>query len=103
MSHQRTTRMLNTQDYKTLSLSAFGGALEFYDFIIFVFFSKVIGSLFFPADMPCGSASFKRLASLRQAISHALLVGLLWHILAIYWVENACLPLAFFLWLFPHF
>lgn len=45
-------RFLNTQDYKTLSLSAFGGALEFYDFIIFVFFSKVIGSLFFPADMP---------------------------------------------------
>ena len=45
-------RMLSAQDYKTLSLSAFGGALEFYDFIIFVFFSKVIGSLFFPADMP---------------------------------------------------
>jgi MFS family permease len=52
MSHQRTTQMLNSQDYKTLSLSAFGGALEFYDFIIFVFFSKVLGSLFFPADMP---------------------------------------------------
>ena len=33
-------RLLNAQDYKTLSLSAFGGALEFYDFIIFVFFSK---------------------------------------------------------------
>jgi hypothetical protein len=45
-------RLLNAQDYKTLSLSAFGGALEFYDFIIFVFFSKVIGGLFFPADMP---------------------------------------------------
>lgn len=45
-------RMLSSQDYKTLSLSAFGGALEFYDFIIFVFFSKVIGILFFPADMP---------------------------------------------------
>lgn len=49
---QASKRFLNTQDYKTLSLSAFGGALEFYDFIIFVFFSKVIGSLFFPADMP---------------------------------------------------
>jgi len=45
-------RLLSSQDYKTLSLSAFGGALEFYDFIIFVFFSKVIGGLFFPADMP---------------------------------------------------
>jgi len=56
MVQQRTAtkhkRMLSSQDYKTLSLSAFGGALEFYDFIIFVFFSKVIGSLFFPADMP---------------------------------------------------
>ena len=51
-SSSRHHRMLNRQDYKTLSLSAFGGALEFYDFIIFVFFSKVIGSLFFPADMP---------------------------------------------------
>lgn len=49
LSHQRT---LNTQDYKTLSLASLGGALEFYDFIIFVFFSKVIGQLFFPADMP---------------------------------------------------
>ena len=56
MAQQHTAmkhkRMLCAQDYKTLSLSAFGGALEFYDFIIFVFFSKVIGSLFFPADMP---------------------------------------------------
>ncbi|WP_263832136.1 MFS transporter [Sulfurospirillum oryzae] len=56
MAQQHTTtkhkRLLSSQDYKTLSLSAFGGALEFYDFIIFVFFSKVIGILFFPADMP---------------------------------------------------
>lgn len=45
-------RTLNTQDYKTLGLAALGGALEFYDFIIFVFFSLVIGHLFFPQDMP---------------------------------------------------
>ncbi len=37
---------------KTLLLSALGGALEFYDFIIFVFFAAVIGELFFPPDMP---------------------------------------------------
>jgi MFS family permease len=43
---------LNRSDYKTLSLSALGGALEFYDFIIFVFFAAVVGKLFFPADMP---------------------------------------------------
>ena len=30
-------RPLNRHDYKTLSLAALGGALEFYDFIIFVF------------------------------------------------------------------
>ena len=39
MSHN--TRPLNRQDYKTLTLAALGGALEFYDFIIFVFFAAV--------------------------------------------------------------
>ncbi|MBS0892818.1 MFS transporter [Tatumella sp. JGM130] len=43
---------LSAQDYKTLILAALGGALEFYDFIIFVFFAAVIGELFFPADIP---------------------------------------------------
>lgn len=47
-----TARPLNSQDYKTLGLSSLGGALEFYDFIIFVFFASVIGHLFFPPDMP---------------------------------------------------
>ncbi|MDI9764987.1 MFS transporter [Pantoea dispersa] len=47
-----TTRQLNRQDYKTLALAALGGALEFYDFIIFVFFAAVIGELFFPPDIP---------------------------------------------------
>jgi MFS family permease len=45
-------RPLTKQDYKTLSLAALGGALEFYDFIIFVFFAAAIGQLFFPPDMP---------------------------------------------------
>ncbi|MGC8100198.1 MFS transporter [Metapseudomonas otitidis] len=45
-------RPLTRSDYKTLSLSALGGALEFYDFIIFVFFAAVVGKLFFPAEMP---------------------------------------------------
>lgn len=45
-------RQLNKQDFKTLGLASLGGALEFYDFIIFVFFSGVIGSLFFPSNMP---------------------------------------------------
>ncbi|ARJ41216.1 MFS transporter [Pantoea alhagi] len=49
---QPQARRLNRQDYKTLSLAALGGALEFYDFIIFVFFAAVIGELFFPPDIP---------------------------------------------------
>jgi MFS family permease len=36
-------RPLNSQDFRTL---------EFYDFIIFVFFATVIGHLFFPPEMP---------------------------------------------------
>jgi MFS family permease len=51
-SIEQPSRPLTRNDYKTLSLSALGGALEFYDFIIFVFFATVVGKLFFPADMP---------------------------------------------------
>jgi len=43
---------LRRSDYRTLVLAALGGALEFYDFIIFVFFAVAIGKLFFPPDMP---------------------------------------------------
>lgn len=46
------SRRLSGSDYKTLSLAALGGALEFYDFIIFVFFAPVIGQLFFPSTIP---------------------------------------------------
>ncbi|ALP65849.1 MFS transporter [Paraburkholderia caribensis] len=45
-------RPLTRHDYKTLSLAALGGALEFYDFIIFVFFAPAIGQLFFPQSIP---------------------------------------------------
>ena len=45
-------RPLNGRDYRTLSLAALGGALEFYDFVVYVFFAPVLGQLFFPADMP---------------------------------------------------
>ena len=38
--------------FRTLSLASLGGALEFYDFIIFVFFTGVIGKLFFAASLP---------------------------------------------------
>lgn len=43
---------LSRADYKTLGLAALGGALEIYDFIIFVFFALTLSQLFFPPDMP---------------------------------------------------
>lgn len=46
------SRSLTRDDTRTLFLASLGGALEFYDFIIFVFFAKVIGKLFFPPGMP---------------------------------------------------
>lgn len=43
---------LSAQDRRTLVLASLGGALEFYDFIIFVFFAAVIANIFFPPDIP---------------------------------------------------
>ncbi|MGA9343377.1 MAG: MFS transporter [Rhodanobacteraceae bacterium] len=43
---------LTRRDKRTLVLASLGGVLEFYDFIIFVFFVDVIGRVFFPPDTP---------------------------------------------------
>ena len=43
---------LSRSQLKVLSLSALGGVLEFYDFIIFIYFARTIGALFFPPSMP---------------------------------------------------
>jgi len=43
---------LTPRDYTTLYLVAVGGALEFYDFVVFAFFVPVIGRIFFPANIP---------------------------------------------------
>ncbi|WP_250866752.1 MFS transporter [Caballeronia sp. INSB1] len=45
-------RALSKKDFRTLTLSALGGTLEFYDFVIFVYFTVVIGELFFPPGIP---------------------------------------------------
>lgn len=42
---------LNSSDRRTLALSSLGGALEFYDFVIYVFYAKIIADLFFPSDL----------------------------------------------------
>jgi MFS family permease len=43
--------LLTTDELRTLLLASLGGALEFYDFVIFAFFSVAIGKLFFPAGL----------------------------------------------------
>ena len=45
------SRSLNRGDYRTLALAALGGALEFYDFVVFVFFTKALSGIFFPPHM----------------------------------------------------
>ena len=47
-----TTPGLSRRQAKILALASLGGALEFYDFVVFVFFAATMGTLFFPADMP---------------------------------------------------
>ena len=42
---------LTRQDRRTLALSSLGGALEFYDFVIYVFFAKIIAEQFFPSSL----------------------------------------------------
>lgn len=51
-SSMNADRPLAASDIKTLGLAALGGALEFYDFIVYVFFAVVVGKLFFPPDLP---------------------------------------------------
>lgn len=46
------SKKVNARELRTLLLASLGGALEFYDFIIFVFFTTVIGKLFFSPSMP---------------------------------------------------
>jgi len=45
-------RPLHSGDYRTLALAALGGTLEFYDFVIYVFFAVAMGHVFFPANSP---------------------------------------------------
>jgi MFS family permease len=51
-SHSTSSRALSFAEFRTLALASLGGALEFYDFVIFVFFTAVIGKLFFSAGLP---------------------------------------------------
>jgi MFS family permease len=59
MNESPSHRRLTAQDYKTLCLATLGGALEFYDFIIFVFLANTIGDLFFPPEIPAWIRQFQ--------------------------------------------
>jgi MFS family permease len=52
MMISQKARELSTSEVRILSLASIGGALEFYDFVIFVFFATVIGKLFFAPSLP---------------------------------------------------
>lgn len=42
---------LSARDVKVLALASLGGALEFYDFVVYVFFATILSQLFFPPGM----------------------------------------------------
>lgn len=44
-------RKLNRKDMRTLGLASLGGALEYYDFILFLFFTRQISATVLPAEM----------------------------------------------------
>ena len=44
-------KTIDKKQIRTLALSSLGGTLEFYDFIIFVFFAGIISNHFFPAEL----------------------------------------------------
>ena len=44
-------RSMTGRDIQTLFLASLGGALEFYDFVVFVFFALPLSHLFFPPNM----------------------------------------------------
>jgi MFS family permease len=51
-SYSPSPKSLTLAEIRTLALASLGGALEFYDFVIFVFFTAVIGKLFFSTSLP---------------------------------------------------
>lgn len=48
---QNPAKALGKAEFKILGLSSLGGTLEFYDFIIFIFFAEYIARVFFPAQI----------------------------------------------------
>jgi MFS family permease len=51
-TYPASTRTLTFAEIRTLGLASLGGPLEFYDFVIFIFFTDVIAKLFLSARLP---------------------------------------------------
>ena len=51
MTSTSPIQALQPKEIKILALASLGGALEYYDFIIFIFFASVFSGQFFPADL----------------------------------------------------
>lgn len=80
---------LNKEDKRTLALSSLGGALEFYDFVIYVFYAKIISDLFFPSTLSPFWAMLNTYGIFAAGYFLGLWVGLSWPILVIWWgVKN---------------
>ncbi len=52
MPDDRRAARLSRSDYRTLGLSSLGGALEYYEFAIFIFLSPTLSAVMFPAETP---------------------------------------------------
>src|SRR5271166_4575708 len=50
MDRATTTPGIRWSQWRVIILSSLGGALEFYDFVIYSMFAQYIGAAFFPAD-----------------------------------------------------
>jgi hypothetical protein len=87
-------RPLTAGDYRTLALAALGGALEFYDFIIFVFFAQALGQLFFPPDIPDWLRQVQTYGVFAVGYFVSPLGACSSPILAICSAESGCLPSA---------
>lgn len=51
MTPTSSSPALQSKEIKILALASLGGALEYYDFIIFIFFASIFSGQFFPADL----------------------------------------------------
>jgi MFS family permease len=61
-SPERETFGLTGEQRKNLALASLGSLLEFYEFMVFGFFTVVIGKLFFPPDLPDAVRTFQAFA-----------------------------------------